>query len=75
MDIQKLRKKLKLNQSDLAQILNVHHTTVSKWERGILSPSFYHRDLLFRFESYDKKDIKQVLVLKGAVDALITLLT
>lgn len=49
MDLKKLRGTLGLSQADLAAILGTHAMTVSKWERGKLSPGEHHRRLLGAF--------------------------
>lgn len=36
--IRVMREKLQLSQGDLAEIVGVNRSTVSKWERGILTP-------------------------------------
>lgn len=53
--IKKIRDKLQYNQVHLAQILDVHPITVSKWERGILKPSAWQESLLLEFEIAQKK--------------------
>ena len=42
--LKELRAELQLSQGDLAEILDVHLMTVSRWERGINSPSL--RDIV-----------------------------
>lgn len=49
MDIKKLRLSLGLSQPALAALLGTHAMTVSKWERGKLSPGEHHRRLLAAF--------------------------
>jgi len=44
-----LRQRLAVTQKVLAELLGVHRITVSKWERGELAPSAYHRALLVAF--------------------------
>lgn len=39
MDIARIRKALSLTQARLAELTGVHPMTVSKWERGVLSPA------------------------------------
>lgn len=41
-----IREQLAMRQVDLAELIGVHPLTVSKWERGILQPRAYQRDLL-----------------------------
>lgn len=40
------RRALDLSQDLFAQLLGVHEMTVSKWERGLLEPGEWHKDLL-----------------------------
>ena len=40
MTIKELRIKMRLTQDELATALKVHKTTVSRWERGEINPSF-----------------------------------
>ena len=47
--IKALRKEKKLTQDDLANILNVHKTNVSKWERNKYKPSI---DILANIADY-----------------------
>ena len=69
-----------LTQAQLAQLLGVHHLTVSKWERGLLSPSPHQASLLdsFRRAGKNQKDIGQVvlhlLIGAGVAVALYTIL-
>lgn len=49
MELKKLRGALGLSQADLAALLGTHTMTVSKWERGKLTPSEHHRRLLGAF--------------------------
>ena len=56
-EIKRLRKdELGLTQVQLAQLLGVHPFTVSKWERGILSPT-PHQDALL--QSFRKARVTQ----------------
>ena len=47
--LKKLREMKKLNQSELAEKLNVTNGAVSKWERGERQPDFYTLTLIARF--------------------------
>lgn len=47
--IQKLRKKLRITQVQMGQLLGCHHMTVSKWERGVLKPSIWQGTMLVAF--------------------------
>lgn len=46
LDVKEIRDKLGLPQGLFAEIFGVHPQTVSKWERGVLSPSPYQEILL-----------------------------
>lgn len=78
-EIAKLRAKLGLNQAEFAQLFGVHAITVSKWERGVASPSPYQSALFNQFEeaSKDKEvrsTIKEVLIAAGVALAIALLL-
>jgi putative transcriptional regulator len=82
LDIPTLRQSLGLSQTEFGQLFGVHAMTVSKWERGIATPSAYQFALMREFEIAAaaqkqrlKHDLKQVLVGIGAVAALRLLLT
>ena len=47
--IRQIRRGIGLTQGQLAQLLGVHPLTISKWERGLLSPSRHQEDLLRSF--------------------------
>jgi transcriptional regulator with XRE-family HTH domain len=73
--IRKLRESYKLSQTQLSELLNVHWTTVSAWERGISVPGQRHSELMqhFRKVAKDKEDrefAKGVLLTVGALAAL-----
>lgn len=77
--IAQLRNKLNLTQIQFGQLLGAHPMTVSKWERGELSPSDYQKTLLREFlaaakEKEVQETIKAVLIGAGIVAALILLL-
>lgn len=44
--VSKVRKSMGLTQAQLAQLLGVHHLTISKWERGLLEPTPWHVAIL-----------------------------
>jgi DNA-binding transcriptional regulator YiaG len=77
--IKKIRKKLGLNQEKLAQLLDVHTMTVSKWERGVLEPTPYQAAMMDEFEKAASKSevklkLKHVLIAAGVVAAVYLLL-
>jgi len=49
MEIKRLRQALGLSQPALAALLGTHAMTVSKWERGKLTPGEHHQRLLTAF--------------------------
>lgn len=59
-----IRESLGLTQAQLAQLLGVHPLTVSKWERGVLSPNPHQAALLgsFRRAAHREPDVGQVVV-------------
>lgn len=56
--IQNLRKEKDLTQEQLAEILAVDRTTISKWERGVYSPS---NELLLKMEDIFNVGINEIL--------------
>lgn len=48
-EITTLREALQLTQAQFASLLGVHSLTISKWERGVLSPSPYQAALMQSF--------------------------
>lgn len=48
-EVRRVRLDLGLSQVQLAQILGVHHLTVSKWERGVAKPTEHQTALLQSF--------------------------
>lgn len=79
MPITNLRSKLGLNQVEFAQLVGVHPITVSKWERGLATPTAYQTALFAQFEEGAKDQevrttLKQVLIAAGVVLALALLL-
>lgn len=79
--IQKLRSDLGLSQPEFAQLFGAHSMTVSRWERGVATPTPYQLALMqqFRVTADTKKaevdeTVKNLLVGAGVVAALIWLL-
>lgn len=82
IEIAQLRKDLGLSQVDFGRLFDTHFMTVSKWERGIASPSPYQFALMQKFrETADVKkleaqeQVKQLLVGAGVIAALFWLLS
>lgn len=80
--IQQLRQALGLSQVDFARLFDVHFMTVSKWERGLITPSPYQFALMNQFaqtaaakREQAAKEVKNLLVGAGVVAALVWLLT
>ena len=78
LEIKSIRELLALNQLQFSQLLGVHPITVSKWERGIASPTDYQHAFLSQFQvaAKNKKtrdDLKNVLIVAGVIAALILL--
>lgn len=79
VNITQLRNKLGLNQVEFAQLVGVHPITVSKWERGVASPTGYQTALFAQFQEAAKDEevcstLKQVLIAAGVILALALLL-
>jgi putative transcriptional regulator len=79
--IQKLRTDLGLSQPEFAQLFGAHSMTVSRWERGVATPTPYQFALMqqFRLTADTEKakvdeTVKNMLVSAGVVAALIWLL-
>ncbi len=77
--IKTLRTRLGLKQPGFGQLFGVHPITVSKWERGLLSPSAYQESLMDEFSKAAKsKEVKatlaKVLIGAGIAAALFLLL-
>jgi transcriptional regulator with XRE-family HTH domain len=79
-EIAGLRQKLGFSQVQLAQLLGVHPLTVSKWERGLLSPTDHQSSLLDSFAKAQRskrdvgEDVANALAAAGVVVALYLLL-
>ena len=79
IDIKLTREALGLSQVQFAQLLGVHHLTVSKWERGVSPLPAYYDAMFkqFRVAAKDKEVRDQVegaLIGAGVVVALALLL-
>jgi len=74
-----LREDLKLNQTQFAGLMGVHPITVSRWERGKISPTPYQSAFLDEFKkaARDKavrNTVAAVLIAAGIVAAVYLLL-
>lgn len=74
-----MRDRLSLSQTQLAQLLGVHPLTVSKWERGLLTPSPHQETMLRSFRKAAKKpdvgeQVATALLTVGVAFALLLLL-
>ena len=80
-EVHAVRVALDVSQTQLAALLGVHALTVSKWERGILSPSPYAQAFLHEFARAARRvrDVGRravgVLVVRGAPAAVYALLS
>ncbi len=77
--LRNLRKRLRLSQAELGQLVGVHAMTVSKWERGVLEPNPYQLALLERFTlapvgGVSPPPVKRLLASSGAPAAIAWLL-
>lgn len=79
-DVTTIRLNLGFTQQQLAQLLGVHHLTISKWERGVLAPNPHQEALLCTFRTASKResdvgeDVARLLVAAGVAVALYALL-
>ena len=71
-----LRKKLNLTQKQLALLLGMHDQTISKWERGTVTPGPYHQALLNAMSrsQIDPAELPMQLAAWGPIDTLIMIL-
>jgi len=76
-----LRQALGLSQIQFAELFGAHFMSVSKWERGVATPTPYQIALMEQFErtaaakqEETKAQVKNLLVGAGVVAALIFLL-
>lgn len=60
--VEELRKRIGLNQEDLAKILKVSRQTISSIETGKYNPSL---ELAFAISDYFKKSIEEIFVYEG----------
>lgn len=77
--VQNVRKRLNLTQAQFGQLFGIHPMTVSKWERGELSPSDYQKALMMEFakaakEKQVRNTLAGVLIGMGIAAALLLLL-
>jgi transcriptional regulator with XRE-family HTH domain len=78
-DVLAVRDRLGLSQTQLAQLLGVHPLTVSKWERGLLTPPPHQETMLRSFRKAAKKpdvgeQVATALLTVGVAFALLLLL-
>lgn len=78
-DIRQCRKKLRLTQTELGQLLGAHGVTVSRWETDAIQPTPYQVALLSEFSKAAEKTaldrtIKNLLVGAGIAAAILLLL-
>lgn len=80
-ELRQVREGLGLTQEQFAQLLGVHTLTVSKWERGVLTPSPYQETLIQSFAKARQQaaaagnaSVAKVLLGAGVAAALFFLL-
>jgi DNA-binding XRE family transcriptional regulator len=79
-DIRGVRERLRLTQTQFAQLLGVHPLTISKWERGVLVPSDHQVALMNSFGAAAERRanigavVAGLLVGAGVVAALYAIL-
>lgn len=76
-----LRSDLGLSQVQFGQLFGAHFMTVSKWERGVLTPSAYQLVLMDQFrktadqkKAQTREQVGKLLVGAGVIAALVFLL-
>lgn len=81
-EISEIRKALGLSQVEFGRLFDVHFMTVSKWERGILSPTPYQIALMSEFhkaaeveQAKVQQEVKNLLIGAGVVAAIFWLLS
>ncbi len=77
--IKRIRTTLGLTQGQIAELLGVHPLTVSKWERGLLSPNSHQVQLLRSFQKASGEPdigatVDELLLAGAVVAALLALL-
>jgi transcriptional regulator with XRE-family HTH domain len=79
-NIRRVRKALGLSQANFANLLGIQPVTVSKWERGVTSPTLYQAELIKSFgKAVERKPsvsemVAGLLVAGGIIVALSALL-
>lgn len=80
-EIANLRRALGLSQVEFARLFDVHFMTVSKWERGLVSPTPYQVALMHEFRRATEtqqvkvnEQLKNLLVSAGVIAAVYFLL-
>lgn len=80
-NIARLRKDLGLSQIDFGRLFDAHFMTVSKWERGIATPTPYQAALMDQFrqaadaqKEQVQQQVKSLLVGAGVIAAIFWLL-
>ncbi len=66
-EVTTLRNALRLTQAQFATLLGVHALTVSKWERGQLTPSPYHVALMQSFGRSQRREPDVGALVGGAL--------
>jgi len=66
------RHALGLTQTQFAQLIGVHHITVSRWERGVASPTPWQMGLISSLVA--QPDIETLMLKYGPIHALRTVL-
>ncbi len=77
--IRDLRVSLGLAQTEFGQLFGVHSMTVSRWERGELTPNAFQRALMTEFGKAAKRknvadEVRTLLVSSGVIAAIFFLL-
>ena len=74
-----LRRNLGLTQEKFGLLFGVHAMTVSKWERGVLSPNYYQMALMQAFKRISeekdvRKTVNRILIGEGVIATIYFLL-